>query len=70
MKKVRKPIYPGLVAEMRRNGETQEDLSKVLGISRTQTSLKLLGRYEWTIGEIEAICNHYKKNYYELFKGE
>lgn len=60
--------YPNLLAEMRRKGETQDDLCKLLGLCRTTVNFKLSGRYEWTIGEIETICNHYEKDYYELFK--
>ena len=68
MAKRRKPVYQNLVAEMRRNGETTEDLSKILGKSRTQTNQKLLGKFDWNITEIEKICSHYKMDYYQLFK--
>lgn len=60
--------YPNLILEIKRRGETQDDLSKLLGIARTTVNFKISGKREWTISEIEAICNHYEKNYYELFK--
>lgn len=60
--------YPNLILEIKRRGETQDDLSKLLGISRTTFNFKLQGKSEWTISEIEKICEHYDMNYYELFK--
>ena len=60
--------YPNLKAEMARHGESQEKLAKIIGITQQTFSRKMLGINEWTIGEIEAICEHYKKDYYQLFK--
>lgn len=60
--------YPGLVAEMARNGDKQKSLAKLLGISEPSISKRLSGKKEWSIGEIEKICEHYDKDYYELFK--
>ena len=60
--------YPNLILEIKRRGETQDDLSKLLGITRTTFNFKLQGKSEWTISEIEKICEHYDMNYYELFK--
>ena len=67
MKKVK---YPGLVGEMARRGETQEVLAKLLGLPRGSISRRLSGETEWSISEIDKICNYYKKDYYELFKNE
>lgn len=67
-KQLRELKYPNLLAEMRRHGETQDDLGELLGLCRTTINFKLSGKYDWTIGEIEIICNHYEKDYYELFK--
>lgn len=67
---MKKVIYPGLVGEMARCGETQEDLSKLLGLRRETISRKISGRFEWTISEIDILCDHYKKDYYQLFKDE
>lgn len=62
--------YPCIVGEMAKHGDTQEALGDVLGITRQQVRYKLIGKYEWTISEIEKLCDYYKKDYYELFKGE
>ena len=61
-------LFPGLVGEMARHGDTQEKLGEKIGLSRVSIINKLSGRNEWTFNEIEAICNYYKKDYYELFK--
>ena len=63
-----KKLYPGLRAEMARNGDTQEKLGKEIGLSKVAVNLKLKGKNQWTIGEIEKICEYYKKDYYTLFK--
>ena len=68
--KRKKPNYPVLVTEMKKHKETQEALGKLLGVNRMTIGLKLMGKYDWTISEIDALCEHYKKDYYELFKGE
>ena len=62
------PKYPNLVAEMAKNGDTQISLGKVIGLAKVTMCLKMSGKTEWTISEIDKICEHYKKNYYELFK--
>ena len=67
-KEFRNMTYSELIGEMARNGETQDDLGKILGVSRTTINNKMTGRSNWKINEIEAICEHYKKGYYELFK--
>ena len=65
---MKKVIYPGLVAEMAKRGETQEVLSKLLGLRRESISRRMTGKLEWSISEIDKICEYYKKDYYELFK--
>jgi len=65
---MKKRLFPGLVGEMAKNGDTQETLGKVIGLCRASILNKLSGRNEWTYSEIEAICNYYKKDYNELFK--
>lgn len=62
------PKYPNLVAEMVKNGDTQISLGKVIGLAKTTMCLKMSGKTEWTMSEIDKICEYYKKNYYELFK--
>lgn len=65
---MKKVIYPGLVAEMAKRGETQEVLSKLLGLRRESISRRMTGKLEWSISEIDKICEFYKKSYDELFK--
>lgn len=65
MKKLK---YPELIAEMAKNGDTQKSLAKLLGITYSSVCRRLSGKSEWTIGDIEKICEYYNKNYYELFK--
>lgn len=63
-----KKLYPGLRAEMVRHGETQKELAKLLGITRENVCLRLNGHRDFSISEIEKICEYYNKDYYELFK--
>lgn len=62
--------YPGLVSEMARRGETYSDLGKILILSDSSISRRMSGEIEWSISEIGLICDHYQKNYYELFTKE
>lgn len=60
--------FPNLVSEMARNGETQKDLAEVINTDSAGISRRLNGLTKWTIEEVELICEHYNKGYYELFK--
>ena len=60
--------YPKLAAEMAKNGESQIVLAKVLGTTVVTVCRKMSGKSLWTIEDIDAICEHYKKDYHELFK--
>lgn len=60
--------YPKLLEEMKKHGETQKTLAQLLGLTTATISRKLAGKIEWSLGEVETICEHYKKDYYELFK--
>lgn len=60
--------FPNLLAEMKKSGETQNDLARLLKLTQATVSRKLSGKVEWGIWEIDDICEHYKKSYYELFK--
>ena len=68
MKERKKKTYPGLRAEMSRNGDTQPILAKELNIALSTFWSKISGRNDWTISEIEFLCKRYNKDYYELFK--
>ena len=65
MKKVK---YPELAGEMAKHGDTQKTIAKLLDLSIPSFSRRLSGEVDWSIGEIETLCKHYKKDYYELFK--
>ena len=65
---MKKRKYPGLIAELATTGETQKQLAGVIGITPMALSNKMTGKSQFTIGEVETICEHYKKNYYELFR--
>lgn len=60
--------YPELRGEMAKHGDTQRTLAKLLGITYASVCRRLAGKTEWSISEIEKICNHYDKDFKELFK--
>lgn len=60
--------YPNLRAEMAKCGENYKTIAALLGITYPTVWRKMTGIRDWTIGEVEIICEHYNKNYYELFK--
>lgn len=64
MKKVK---YPKLAAAIASKGENQQDIANILSLSVPTVNRRLSGEKEWTIGEIQKLCKHYKKDYYELF---
>lgn len=65
--KEKRVAYPGLVAVMASRGDTHASLGSILHISTSAVSRRMTGEVEWSLGEIRAICEHYKKSYYELF---
>lgn len=60
--------FPNLVSEMARNGETQKDLAELLSLKQSAISRRMTGITKWTIEEVVLICEHYNKDYNELFK--
>jgi len=68
MEKKEQVKFPNLVAEMAKNCESQKTVAKLLGVTQPTIHRKLAGKCEWTIGDIEILCEHYKKDYYQLFK--
>jgi len=62
--------YVTLFNLMRENDESQSYLARLLNITPQTISKKLVGDTEWTISEIDTLCNHYNKDYYELFKND
>ena len=65
---MKKAKYPEIRKELAKKGETLKDLEKVLKLDRSNIGLRIRGEREWTIGEVECLCEYFKKNYYELFK--
>lgn len=61
-------LFPEIVAEMQKRGETQQDLANLLELDRTQVTRKLNGEVQWSIGDIELMCLHYDKDFYVLFR--
>ena len=60
--------YPNLVAEMARRGERQKVIAELLGVAVPTVCRKLSGQIGFSISEIEILCEHFGKDYYELFK--
>lgn len=60
-------LYPGLAAEMARNGDTYASLGNAVNLSEYTIWRRMCGKVEWNIGEINAICAHYQKDYKDLF---
>lgn len=67
MIKKKKVLFPNLEAEMARNGETQTYIAELLKSSVPTISRKLSGQTEWTIGDVEVLCEHFNIGYNELF---
>lgn len=66
---VRKDIkYPGLVGELAKRNISQKTLANIIGVGTTAMSFKMTGKNDFTISEVEKICEYFNKNYYELFK--
>jgi len=62
--------YPEIIGELRKKAESKQYLADFLGINISTLIKKLSGKTQWNIGEIDKICEHFGKDYYELFKRE
>ena len=65
---MKKLLYPELVGEMAKHGDTQQKLAEIIGITYASVCRRLSGKSEWTISEVDKICKYYDKDYYTLFK--
>lgn len=61
-------LFPEIVAEMERRGESRKDLARLLELDVSQVTRKLNGNIQWTIGDIEVMTLHYGKDFWELFR--
>lgn len=66
----RKAIFPEIVSEMKKRGETRQDLARLLELDVSQITRKLNGDIQWSFSDIEVMCLHYCKDFYELFRKE
>lgn len=65
---MKKIIFPELIGEMAKRGDTQKTLAELLDLPCASISRRLSGEIEWSISEVDKVCEYYKKGYYELFK--
>lgn len=68
MNKKHEVKFPGLAAEMARRGHRQQDLADLLKVDKSTICNKLKGKTDWTVGEVETLCDFYNEDYYYLFK--
>lgn len=61
-------VFPNLAAEMARNNHTQGDIAAMLGYSQSAVSVRMAGKIEWSMKEINTLCNQYGKDYEYLFE--
>ena len=60
-------LYPNLLAEIARCGDTYSSLAVLLGSSVSGVARRLNGAVEWSKSEIDTLCDHYGKSYDYLF---
>ena len=65
---MKKILYPELVGEMAKRGESQNTLAELLGTTYWAIHRRMLGVTEWTMSEIDKVCEYYGKSYDDLFK--
>lgn len=63
-------VYPNLAAEMARCGHTQADIADMFDLKQAAISMRLAGKVNWTLGEVNALCAEYGKDYEYLFAQE
>lgn len=61
------PLYPNLLAEIARNGDTYSSLAELLKSSVSGVARRLNGTVEWSKSEIDTLCDYYKTTYDYLF---
>lgn len=60
-------VHVSLKALMVKNNLKNEDVSKIIGCSPSTFSLKINGKYDFTISEIEKLKEYFGLTYEEIF---
>jgi len=61
-------LFPEVVKEMKKKGESQTDLAKILGLDVSQVCRKLKGEIAWTFGDAMVMTKHYRRGLWSLFR--
>jgi hypothetical protein len=67
MKRVK---YKSIEKEMIKHNESPTNMASLIDTTVQTFMYKMQGLRDWKISEIETLCKHYDKDYYELFKKE
>ncbi len=65
---MRKVTFPELAGEMAKHGDTRTSLAEVLGTTYGRVRRRLEGKTDWSLSEINKICERYGRTCEELFK--
>ena len=60
--------FSGLRAQMAKYGHNQSDLAKVFNKSIGYINSRLNGRVDWSLTDINTLCELYNVSFEELFK--
>jgi predicted transcriptional regulator len=52
---------------MKANKETTYDLARIIGVPQSAVSLRLNGKRDFRLKEVQKITKHYNKKFEELF---
>lgn len=63
-------IFPNLIAEMGRNGDSLQSLSNELGMNYQALSARLRGRKSFELPEITILMKKYRKSFEYLFQSD
>ena len=60
-------MYPKLIGKRNEKGITQEQMAKLLGISKNNYNLKENGKLDFNLSEVKKILDILKSNYNDIF---
>lgn len=61
--------FPEIVNQMTKHNQKLKDMVEILGFKeKSQVCRRLAGKIEWTIGEVETLCNYYNMDFEDLFR--